>query len=519
MGQKKIFIKPINDHTEKANTYRKRKLGLLKKAYELAILCGIEIKVMISDIDQYVHYFSSTEEANSKVQNEQSVYKKIIENKVIVYDNLQDAFENNPDPKKTPFIFRESTKKMRNQAQITNLRKREISDLSRFDNVKDLDNVYIYNMISKNYNTDNQVKDYEPNSIIKNGCSNKAGYAQEGHTKKKRLINLEPIPLLLEKSHLDEQLIKINNPEIRNYYSSLDKLAEVQSQTNDIRGIISCHTFKYLVDCYLNLEKNKIGTPEFKLCERLKEYPEDLLIDHIKSIDRVYNRTDLILEKSQEYNQKLVEYCIIQKNSKENHFSNFLEHSQRVLVARQDELMNENLRPYLEDFVKETFNDFIDSKTPKHLEYNNMKIDSFVDDLKKKSTQATMQNSFMESQSKIVKDPSTNIYQPEQKSECKNSSEFYINQGICIPYTNKKQYDPKFEQINWLKDINSDEPYKQTEKFTHPNSNKNQNIANERNLDVYNAVSKNESLLNEIIEQCVKTSNENRINNFMLKQV
>ena len=67
MGQKKIFIKPINDHTEKANTYRKRKLGLLKKAYELAILCGIEIKVMISDIDQYVHYFSSTEEANSKV--------------------------------------------------------------------------------------------------------------------------------------------------------------------------------------------------------------------------------------------------------------------------------------------------------------------------------------------------------------------------------------------------------------------------------------------------------------------
>ena len=104
MGQKKIDIKPISDHTEKANTYRKRKLGLLKKAYELAILCGIEIKVMISDIDQYVHYYSSVEE-NSKVLNEQSVTKKILENKVIIYDDLKDAFENNPDPKKTPFIF------------------------------------------------------------------------------------------------------------------------------------------------------------------------------------------------------------------------------------------------------------------------------------------------------------------------------------------------------------------------------------------------------------------------------
>ena len=67
-----------------------------------------------------------------------------------------------------------------------------------------------------------------------------------------------------------------------------------------------------------------------------------------------------------EYNRELLEYCVIQKDAKENHFEGYLEHSVRVLEAKRDEIDFHNLREHFQEFVKETLNDFVDRKTPKH---------------------------------------------------------------------------------------------------------------------------------------------------------
>ncbi|EIN14743.1 SRF-like protein, partial [Punctularia strigosozonata HHB-11173 SS5] len=47
MGRKKIEIQPIPNERNRAITFVKRKSGLLKKAYELGVLCSVEIAVII----------------------------------------------------------------------------------------------------------------------------------------------------------------------------------------------------------------------------------------------------------------------------------------------------------------------------------------------------------------------------------------------------------------------------------------------------------------------------------------
>ncbi|KAJ1756161.1 Myocyte-specific enhancer factor 2D, partial [Coemansia sp. RSA 1591] len=47
MGRKKIKIQTIKDERNRQVTFLKRKAGLLKKAYELSVLCDSEIAVVI----------------------------------------------------------------------------------------------------------------------------------------------------------------------------------------------------------------------------------------------------------------------------------------------------------------------------------------------------------------------------------------------------------------------------------------------------------------------------------------
>ncbi|VDL90041.1 unnamed protein product [Schistocephalus solidus] len=82
MGRKKIEIKRIEDERNRQVTFTKRKLGLMKKAYELSVLCDCEIALIIfnsskrlfqyasSDIDQvllrYTEYSQPQESKNNK---------------------------------------------------------------------------------------------------------------------------------------------------------------------------------------------------------------------------------------------------------------------------------------------------------------------------------------------------------------------------------------------------------------------------------------------------------------------
>lgn len=47
MGRRKIRIEPIKDDRNRQVTFLKRKQGLMKKAYELSVLCNCEVALII----------------------------------------------------------------------------------------------------------------------------------------------------------------------------------------------------------------------------------------------------------------------------------------------------------------------------------------------------------------------------------------------------------------------------------------------------------------------------------------
>ena len=47
MGRKKIQISRITDERNRQVTFNKRKFGVMKKAYELSVLCDCEIALII----------------------------------------------------------------------------------------------------------------------------------------------------------------------------------------------------------------------------------------------------------------------------------------------------------------------------------------------------------------------------------------------------------------------------------------------------------------------------------------
>ncbi|KAI9026591.1 hypothetical protein CLU79DRAFT_742459 [Phycomyces nitens] len=61
MGRKKIKIQPIQDDRNRQVTFLKRKYGLMKKAYELSVLCNCEIALIIfnNTNNKLVHYAST----------------------------------------------------------------------------------------------------------------------------------------------------------------------------------------------------------------------------------------------------------------------------------------------------------------------------------------------------------------------------------------------------------------------------------------------------------------------------
>jgi hypothetical protein len=61
MGRKKIQISRINDERNRQVTFTKRKFGLMKKAYELSILCDCEIALIIFNAGNKLFQYASTD--------------------------------------------------------------------------------------------------------------------------------------------------------------------------------------------------------------------------------------------------------------------------------------------------------------------------------------------------------------------------------------------------------------------------------------------------------------------------
>ncbi|KAL9559472.1 hypothetical protein MBANPS3_000388 [Mucor bainieri] len=61
MGRRKIKIQPIQDERSKQITFLKRKHGLMKKAYELSVLCNCEIALLIFNTSGNLIEYSSSD--------------------------------------------------------------------------------------------------------------------------------------------------------------------------------------------------------------------------------------------------------------------------------------------------------------------------------------------------------------------------------------------------------------------------------------------------------------------------
>uniref|UniRef100_A0A8C6VWH9 MADS-box domain-containing protein n=1 Tax=Nothobranchius furzeri TaxID=105023 RepID=A0A8C6VWH9_NOTFU len=61
MGRKKIQISRILDQRNRQVTFTKRKFGLMKKAYELSVLCDCEIALIIFNSTNRLFQYASTD--------------------------------------------------------------------------------------------------------------------------------------------------------------------------------------------------------------------------------------------------------------------------------------------------------------------------------------------------------------------------------------------------------------------------------------------------------------------------
>ncbi len=61
MGRKKIVIHPISDERTRQVTFSKRKMGLIKKAYELSVLCGCEVGLIVFSTNNKLFQYASSD--------------------------------------------------------------------------------------------------------------------------------------------------------------------------------------------------------------------------------------------------------------------------------------------------------------------------------------------------------------------------------------------------------------------------------------------------------------------------
>ncbi|KAL3818551.1 hypothetical protein ACJIZ3_004456 [Penstemon smallii] len=62
MGRGKVELKRIENHTNRQVTFSKRRNGLLKKAFELSLLCDAEIALLVFSPSGKLYQFSSHDE-------------------------------------------------------------------------------------------------------------------------------------------------------------------------------------------------------------------------------------------------------------------------------------------------------------------------------------------------------------------------------------------------------------------------------------------------------------------------
>lgn len=86
MGRVKLPMKRIESTTNRQVTYSKRRNGLIKKAYELSVLCDIDIALVMFSPSGRLSQFSGKARCNQQTCRKQSVY--IPRENYITYEHI-----------------------------------------------------------------------------------------------------------------------------------------------------------------------------------------------------------------------------------------------------------------------------------------------------------------------------------------------------------------------------------------------------------------------------------------------
>ena len=86
-GQRKIEKKKIDENQRKrlSETFRHRKVGLLKKAHELSELCANGLELMFTDNHGHIHYFTNINGRTSNYFSPELIKEKISKNNFYLY--------------------------------------------------------------------------------------------------------------------------------------------------------------------------------------------------------------------------------------------------------------------------------------------------------------------------------------------------------------------------------------------------------------------------------------------------
>nr|BAA08722.1 MEF2 [Halocynthia roretzi] len=114
MGRKKIQISRIGDERNRQVTFTKRKFGLMKKAYELSVLCDCEIALIIFNSSNKLFQYASTD--MDKVLLKYTEYNEPHESRtnadiIEMLNKKEHKNCDSPDPDSTGYILTPNTLK------------------------------------------------------------------------------------------------------------------------------------------------------------------------------------------------------------------------------------------------------------------------------------------------------------------------------------------------------------------------------------------------------------------------
>lgn len=243
MGRKKIGISFNPKERERKIQFNKRKIGLLKKAHELATLAGINVSLVFSDIEGCVHSFICEPDPNIDLKS------TINTNEIRKYDN---------------YTYNETDYPFTNVDNVPQVSKTNIDK----------------------YNLSRQASIYEEKEYL-----NKRSVCIEPETEsllsKRKKKQSQMIPSQVELKEKENKLENIQSSDFRDFYNNLEKFIEnIYYKTGPINeNIITTLVLKNLLDHYHNIDNYQPGSISEKIHKSLKNIPKQDFIDILRGIN------------------------------------------------------------------------------------------------------------------------------------------------------------------------------------------------------------------------------------------